>query len=61
MAGRGVAIDGDTLDLNRLNIPLNGIAAPGLNEKGGQAAKLAIEKLLKQKAIRCSLPGQKNY
>jgi hypothetical protein len=61
VAGRGVAIDGDTSDLNRLNIRLKGIAVPGLNEKGGQAAKLAIEKLLKHKAIRYSLPGQKSY
>lgn len=61
MTGRGVTIDRNTLVLNGLNIRLNNIAAPELNEKGGQAAKFAIEKLLKHKVIRCSLSGQKNY
>ena len=61
MAARGVVIDRDTLVLYGLNIRLNGIVAPELNAKGRQSATFAIGKLLKHKAIRCSLSGQKSY
>ena len=61
VAGRGVAIDRDTLVLYGLNIRLNGIAAPELNAKGRQSATFAIGKLLKDKAIRGLLSGQKSY
>ena len=37
--GEAIVIDGDTLTINGRNIRLNGIAAPELNEKGGQSAK----------------------
>ena len=59
--GEAIVIDGDTLTINGRNIRLNGIAAPELNEKGGQSAKYSMERILKGKMIKCSLSGQKSY
>ena len=61
LEGIGSAIDGDTITINNYKVRLNGVAAPELNEEGGNEAKQAMQKILENKTIKCSLSGRKSY
>ena len=61
LEGVASAIDGDTIIINNYKIRLNGVSAPELNEEGGNEAKQAMQKILKNKTIKCSLSGRKSY
>ena len=61
LEGVGSAIDGDTITINNYKVRLNGVAAPELNEEGGNEAKQAMRKILENKTIKCSLSGRKSY
>ena len=59
LEGVASAIDGDTIIINNYKIRLNGVSAPELNEEGGNEAKQAMQKILENKTIKCSLSGRK--
>ena len=61
LEGTASAIDGDTIIINSYKIRLEGVSAPELSEEGGNEAKLAMQTILKNKNIKCSLSGQKSY
>ena len=61
LEGVASAIDGDTIIINNYKIRLNGVSAPELNEEGGNEAKQAMQKILENKTIKCSLSGRKSY
>ena len=61
LEGVASAIDGDTIIINTYKIRLNGISAPELSEEGGNEAKQAMQKILDNKTIKCSLSGKKSY
>tara|TARA_B100000700_G_scaffold54190_1_gene57937 strand:+ start:406 stop:882 length:477 start_codon:yes stop_codon:yes gene_type:complete len=61
LEGVASAIDGDTIIINSYKIRLNGVSAPELSEEGGNAAKQAMDKILENKTIKCSLSGKKSY
>ena len=61
LEGLGSAIDGDTIIINNYRIRLNGVSAPELSEEGGNEAKQAMQKILENKTIKCSLSGRKSY
>ena len=61
LEGVASAIDGDTIIINNYRIRLNGVSAPELSEEGGNEAKQAMQKILQNKTIKCSLSGRKSY
>ena len=61
LEGLASAIDGDTITINNFRIRLNGVSAPELSEEGGNEAKQAMQKILENKTIKCSLSGRKSY
>jgi len=61
LEGVASAIDGDTIIINTYKIRLNGISAPELSEEGGNEAKQAMQKILENQTIKCSLSGRKSY
>ena len=61
LEGLASAIDGDTIIVNNYKIRLNGVSAPELSEEGGNEAKQAMQKILENKTIKCSLSGRKSY
>jgi len=61
LEGIASAIDGDTIIINSYKIRLNGVSAPELSEKGGNEAKQAMQKILENQKIKCSLSGKKSY
>ena len=61
LEGVASAIDGDTIIIHNYKIRLNGVSAPELNEEGGNEAKQAMQKILENKTIKCSLSGRKSY
>ena len=61
LEGVASAIDGDTIIINNYKIRLNGVSAPELSEEGGDEAKQAMQKILANKTIKCSLSGRKSY
>ena len=61
LEGVASAIDGDTIIINNYKIRLSGVSAPELNEEGGNEAKQAMQKILENKTIKCSLSGRKSY
>ena len=61
LEGLASAIDGDTIIINNYRIRLNGVSAPELSEEGGNEAKQAMQKILENKTIKCSLSGRKSY
>tara|TARA_B100001939_G_C16726624_1_gene523583 strand:+ start:270 stop:635 length:366 start_codon:yes stop_codon:yes gene_type:complete len=61
LEGLASAIDGDTIIINNHKIRLNGVSAPELSEEGGNEAKQAMQKILENKTIKCSLSGRKSY
>ena len=61
LEGVASAIDGDTIIINNYKIRINGVSAPELSEEGGNEAKQAMQKILENKTIKCSLSGRKSY
>ena len=61
LEGVASAIDGDTIIINSYKIRLNGVSAPELSEKGGNEAKQAMQKILENQTIKCSLSGRRSY
>lgn len=52
--------DGDTIEVAKLPVRLNGVAAPELNEPHGQEAKTFMARLVSRKTVRCDLNGERN-
>ena len=61
LEGTASAIDGDTIIINSYKIRLEGVSAPELRDEGGNEAKQAMQRILKNKNVKCSLSGQKSY
>ena len=57
LTGLGAAHDGDGIKFGKVEVRLQGIAAPELHDKGGIAAKAALHNLIKGKTVRCELDG----
>ena len=53
--------DGDTIEVDGLPIRLQGLAAPELNEPGGEEAARAMWMLLHSQDVRCELTGERNH
>ena len=61
LAGQASVIDGDTLRVAGQKVRLQGLAAPELDELGGQAAKNALIELVRGQDITCELDGTTSY
>lgn len=53
--------DVDTIEVNNLPVRLNGVDGPELDERGGRAAKVWMQKLVLRKRVKCWLNGEKTY
>ena len=53
--------DVDTIEVNGLAIRLNGVDGLELDERGGQAGKRWMQKLVLRKPVRCWLNGDRTY
>jgi len=53
--------DGDTIEVGKVPIRLNGVSAPELKEPLGKASKKFMRDLVLGKPIRCELNGKKTY
>ncbi len=53
--------DGDTIEVGKVPIRLNGVSAPELREPYGKASKSFMVGLVHGKRVRCELGGDKTY
>jgi micrococcal nuclease len=53
--------DGDTIEVGKIPIRLNGVSAPELDEPLGNASKQFMLNLVDGKSVRCELTGSKTY
>jgi micrococcal nuclease len=53
--------DGDTIEVGRMPIRLQGLAAPEDDEPGGDRATTAMERLVLDREVRCELNGERTY
>lgn len=53
--------DVDTIEVSNLPVRLNGVDGPELDERGGQAAKRWMQKLILREPVKCWLTGDKTY
>jgi len=53
--------DGDTIEVGRIPIRLNGVSAPELNEPFGKQSKQFMINLVDGKRVRCELDGKKTH
>ena len=53
--------DGDTIEVSKVPIRLNGVSAPELKEPLGKTSKKFMRDLVLGKPIRCELNGKKTY
>ncbi len=53
--------DGDTIEVGKIPIRLNGVSAPELKEPLGQQSKQFMSDLVNGKHVRCELTGAKTY
>jgi micrococcal nuclease len=53
--------DGDTIEVGKIPIRLNGVSAPELKEPLGQQSKVFMIDLVNDKQVRCELNGEKTY
>jgi micrococcal nuclease len=53
--------DGDTIEVGKIPIRLNGVSAPELKEKLGPQSKQFMLDLVNDKRVRCKLTGAKTY
>jgi len=57
LAGQASVIDGDTIRIAGQKVRLQGLAAPEMDEPGGQAAKNAMIQIVKGQQVSCELDG----
>lgn len=55
------ARDGDTIEVGKIPLRLNGVSAPELDEPFGQQSKQFMHSLVMGKTVRCELNGEKTY
>jgi micrococcal nuclease len=53
--------DGDTIEVGKIPIRLNGVSAPELDEPLGSVSKQFMLDLIDGKSVRCELTGAKTY
>ena len=53
--------DGDTIEVGKIPIRLNGVSAPEMNEPLGPQSKSFMSDLVMGKRVRCKLDGTKTY
>jgi micrococcal nuclease len=53
--------DGDTIEVGKIPIRLNGVSAPELKEPFGPKSKRFMRDLVLGKRVRCELNGKKTY
>jgi len=53
--------DGDTIEVGKIPIRLNGVSAPELNEPFGPQSKAFMLDLVMGNRVRCELDGTKTY
>ena len=53
--------DGDTIEVGKIPIRLNGVSAPELDEPLGQKSKQFMVDLVNGQRVRCELNGTKTY
>jgi micrococcal nuclease len=53
--------DGDTIEVGKIPIRLNGVSAPELKEPLGKQSKQFMRDLVDGKTVRCELNGKKTY
>jgi micrococcal nuclease len=53
--------DGDTIEVGKIPIRLNGVSAPELKEPLGPQSKKFMVELVNGKRVRCELNGEKNH
>ncbi len=53
--------DGDTIEVGKVPIRLNGVSAPELKEPLGQRSKKFMRQLVEGERVRCELDGTKTY
>lgn len=53
--------DGDTIEVGKVPIRLNGVSAPEMKEQLGPSSKAFMVELLMGKKVRCELNGQKTH
>ncbi|MTJ05808.1 MAG: thermonuclease family protein [Sediminimonas qiaohouensis] len=53
--------DVDTIEVENRAVRLNGVDGPELDERGGQAAKRWMQRLVMRKPVRCWLNGDRTY
>ena len=53
--------DGDTIEVGKIPIRLNGVSAPELKEPLGPQSKKFMRELVNGKSVRCELTGAKTY
>jgi endonuclease YncB( thermonuclease family) len=52
--------DGDTIEVDKILIRLNGVSTPEMNEPLGPKSKAFMTDLVMGKRLRCELDGSKN-
>ena len=53
--------DGDTIEVGKIPIRLNGVSAPEMNEPLGPQSKAFMTDLVMGKRVRCEMDGSKTY
>jgi micrococcal nuclease len=53
--------DGDTIEVGKIPIRLNGVSAPEINEPLGRGSKAFMVDLVMNKPVRCELNGERTY
>jgi micrococcal nuclease len=53
--------DGDTIEVGKIPIRLNGVSAPEMNELLGPQSKAFMSNLVMGKRVRCKLDGTKTH
>ena len=53
--------DGDTIEVGKIPIRLNGVSAPEMNEPLGPQSKAFMTDLVMSKRLRCELNGEKTH
>lgn len=53
--------DGDTIEVGKIPIRLNGVSAPEMNEPLGPQSKAFVTELVMGKRVRCELDGSKSH
>ena len=53
--------DGDTIEVGKVPIRLNGVSAPEMNEPLGPKSKAFMIKLILNKHVRCELNGERTH